>query len=84
MKKRKPAAKRPKVEPCYLEIGAAIRHYRAARDMSQAELGTRIGVTRASVANLESALQRTMLHQLPTIARALRVKTRDLLPRDWP
>lgn len=76
--------RRPKLEPCYLDIGAAVRHYRSIQLMSQAELGERLGMTRANVANLEAARQRTMLHQLPAIASALRVKVRDLLPREWP
>ena len=80
MKRRKP---RPTVEECYREIGAAVRHYRAARGMSQAELAARLGTTRASIANLEAASQRTMVHHLPVLAGALHVKVRDLLPRGW-
>lgn len=71
------------VEPCYREIGANIRHYRTVRDLSQAALGTTIKMTRASVANMENGVQRTMLHHLPKLAKSLRVKVRDLLPKTW-
>ena len=49
--------------------------------MPQEELAALSGLTRASIANIESVKQRVLLHQLLQFAWALRVEVADLVPR---
>jgi transcriptional regulator with XRE-family HTH domain len=48
--------------------------------MPQEELGTLTGLTRASIANIESGRQRVLLHQILQFAEALRVDLTSLVP----
>ena len=63
------------------QFGERLSSVRRARRVSQAELGRRIGFSRATVANLESGGQNVQLHQVYSIARALDTPIDDLLPR---
>jgi transcriptional regulator with XRE-family HTH domain len=66
------------VEGFYEEFG---RRLRAARGkMSQAELGRRVGLSRASIVNVEAGRQRVPLHMLQAFADALTVSPESLLP----
>lgn len=58
-------------EPFYAQFGARIRVERERAGLSQAELAETLGLVRASVANIESARQRVLAHQIPPIAAAL-------------
>lgn len=71
------------VEPFYEELGAQIREVREHRGISQAILGRSLKppMTRASIANIENAKQRVLVHTLQDIARVLRVGLDDLMPR---
>jgi transcriptional regulator with XRE-family HTH domain len=52
--------------------------------MKQVEVATQIGLTRASLANIEKGRQRVMLHQIYRIAEALRIESiLDLIPRSF-
>lgn len=66
----------------YLRIGERVREAREAAKMTQGELGERIGLTRASVTNIEKARQNVQLHTLYAIARALQVPVVALLPEE--
>ncbi len=66
----------------YLQIGERVREAREAAKMTQGELGERIGLTRASVTNIEKARQNVQLHTLYAIARALQVPVVALLPEE--
>jgi transcriptional regulator with XRE-family HTH domain len=48
--------------------------------LNQAEIGTAIGLSRASIANIETGRQRIPIHHLYRLARALRVDVHTLLP----
>ena len=48
--------------------------------MNQAEIAQAIGLTRASIANIETGRQRIPLHHLYSLARALKVDVYALLP----
>lgn len=48
--------------------------------MTQAELSERVGLSRASVANIEAGRQAVMLHQVMAFSAALAVQPVELLP----
>lgn len=64
----------------YEQIGQRVRDARDAARLTQGELGERIGLTRASVTNIETARQNVQLHTLYAIAHALEVPVAALLP----
>lgn len=68
------------VEPFYAEFGRRIRVARLAAGLTQADLGERIGMTRASVANLEAGRQRSQVHLWVLLAATLGVEPVALLP----
>ncbi len=68
----------------YFEVGDLVREARDAAGLTQAALGERIGLTRASVANIEKARQKVQLHTLYAIAQALEVSVHSLLPSPQP
>lgn len=49
--------------------------------MSQAKLASLIGLTRASVVNIEAGRQKAPVHVIWDISEALRVEVQDLIPR---
>lgn len=58
---------------------------RSALGLTQSEVAAVIGVSRASVANIEAGRQKLYVHQLYTIARALRFDDLGgILPTDVP
>lgn len=61
-------------------FGDKMASLRRARRMSQTELGKAIGLSRATVANLEGGDQNVQLHQVFSIARALDTPVSQLLP----
>jgi len=72
-----------RVELCYACLGRAMRAARRRRGLTQEQLAFYLGLTRASVANIENGTQRVMLHDLPHIAEVCRVRIRALLPKGW-
>ncbi len=64
----------------YEYIGNAVRARRDELNQTQAELAKTAGVTRSTIANLETGRQQVPLDQLVEIARALGIDYRDLLP----
>lgn len=64
----------------YAEVGERIVLRRSELRMTQAELGTRIGLSRAAVANIERGHQKLSLHQVYLLAGALGLALSDLLP----
>lgn len=65
----------------YRVLGAKIAHRRKELRLKQAEVAEKIGLTRASLANMEKGRQKIMLHQLYRIAAALSVESiLDLVP----
>lgn len=66
----------------YRLIGSQIAARRKELRLKQAEVAAQIGLTRASLANIEKGRQKVMLHQIYRIAEALRIETiLDLVPR---
>jgi transcriptional regulator with XRE-family HTH domain len=64
----------------YAALGELVREHREGQGMSQGALGKRIGLSRTSIANIESGRQRIPLHHLYRMADALGVKAHTLLP----
>jgi transcriptional regulator with XRE-family HTH domain len=69
-----------KPEPIYRRIGGIIRALRRRADKAQDVLAGQLGISRATLANIETGRQRILVHQLYAIAQALDVKLADLLP----
>jgi transcriptional regulator with XRE-family HTH domain len=64
----------------YSRFGQRVRQHRERLNLNQAEIGRAVGLSRASIANIETGRQRTPIHHLYRLARALRVDVHALLP----
>lgn len=68
----------------YRIIGAELAARRKKLRLKQAEVADQIGLTRASLANIESGRQKLMLHQIYRLATALKVASiTDLVPPNY-
>jgi transcriptional regulator with XRE-family HTH domain len=70
------------VQRLYLEFGRLLREARSLADLTQQEVGRRVGLTRTSITNIERGSQHISLHQLFLLANAVGRKPTDLLPAD--
>jgi transcriptional regulator with XRE-family HTH domain len=61
-------------------FGTRLKNARRIRSLTQAELASKLGVSRVTVANLESGDQNIQLHQVFAIAEALDLRVENLLP----
>lgn len=66
----------------YRFVGSEIRRRRERLGKTQDELALQIGLSRASVANLEAGRQAVPLHHLVEIAAVLGVSAADILPQE--
>lgn len=65
----------------YKMLGRNVAVHRERLRMTQAEVASRIGLTRASLANIESGRQRVMLHHIYLLLDVLELKSiLDLIP----
>lgn len=65
----------------YVAFGEAVALRRNKLDMTQAQLAARVGLSRASIANIEGGRQNVLLHHACSIASALQLAgVGDLLP----
>jgi DNA-binding XRE family transcriptional regulator len=69
-----------KEEDLYRQFGQKVREHRMRLDLNQADVAHAIGLTRASIANIETGRQRIPLHHAYALADALGVDVRNLLP----
>ncbi|TWI31109.1 helix-turn-helix protein [Mesorhizobium tianshanense] len=68
----------------YLGLGRAVAKRRVELGMTQGEVAEKLGLSRASLANLENGRQRIMVHQLFALVNALKLKSiLDLVPQTW-
>ena len=68
----------------YRIIGANLAARRRELRLKQAEVASMIGLTRASLANIESGRQKLMLHQIYRLAQALQVESiTELVPSSF-
>ncbi|SIO13623.1 Helix-turn-helix domain-containing protein [Parasphingorhabdus marina DSM 22363] len=63
----------------YELLGQRIANARELRGVKQADLSEAIGISRASLANIEAGRQRAYLHHVLEIARALSIDSLDKL-----
>lgn len=73
-----------KADPRYEQFGAAVAVRRDQIKMTQAGLATRVGLSRASIANIERGRQSVLLHHAYDLAGALGLQITDLLPAAVP
>ncbi len=65
----------------YASLGRAIAKRRNELDLTQAFVAKQIGLTRASLANIETGRQKVLLHHVYRLAIALELRTiLDLVP----
>jgi transcriptional regulator with XRE-family HTH domain len=67
-------------EPIYKTIGGIIRQRRRRLELPQAKLARLLGISRATLANIETGRQRVLVHHLYAFAQALDMKPSELLP----
>ncbi|MGY3129328.1 transcriptional regulator with XRE-family HTH domain [Bradyrhizobium sp. USDA 4501] len=68
----------------YRRLGRAVAKRRDELGLTQGEIAEKLGLSRASLANLESGRQRIMVHQLFALVNALKLKSiLDLVPETW-
>ena len=68
-------------EAIYRAFGRAVATRRKGLNLTQATLAARVGISRASIANIESGRQNVLLHHVYRLASALEfAKLSDLLP----
>lgn len=65
----------------YWILGNAIMRARIAAGLTQAKLAARVGLSRASITNIEVGRQVVQAHTLATLAEALSVEAATILPR---
>jgi len=70
----------PLTKRLYLELGVRVRRRREARDLTQDELASAVGVSRSSIANIERGRQHAPVHLLFQLAEELKVDVGELLP----
>lgn len=68
------------IDPIYKEIGAVIKSRRKTLGMKQETLAGLLGISRGSLANVETGRQSVLVHQLYKLADALQLTPFDLLP----
>jgi transcriptional regulator with XRE-family HTH domain len=68
-------------EAIYQAFGRAVATRRKELNLTQTALAARVGMSRASIANIESGRQNVLLHHAYSLASALKFsKISDLLP----
>lgn len=65
----------------YVRLAERVRSRREELTLTQADLALRAGVSRSSVANIETGRQAVLLHQFLGLASALEMSWEDLMPK---
>lgn len=68
------------IQAFYVDLGQRIKRGRQQVPVSQADLASKLGLTRTSIANVEAGRQRPAAHQVAMLAQILEVPIEDLLP----
>ena len=64
----------------YATLGRRVRARREELRLTQADLSAKVGLSRASIANIEGGRQAVLLHQFLALAKALTIPPMDLIP----
>ena len=68
----------------YRRLGRKVADRRRELGLTQSTVAEKLGLSRASLANLESGRQRILVHQLFALVHALRLKSiLELVPEAW-
>ena len=67
-------------EQIYAAFGRRVRIRRDELRLTQADLAAKVGLSRASIANIEGGRQAVLLHQFLALAEALTIPPMDLIP----
>jgi transcriptional regulator with XRE-family HTH domain len=67
-------------DPIYKHIGILIKARRKTLGLKQENLAHTLGISRGSLANIETGRQNILVHNLYKFARALELSPLDLLP----
>lgn len=66
----------------YSALGEAVAIRRKAMSLTQAQVAAKVGISRASIANIESGRQKVLLHQVYLLAEALKLPSiMSLVPK---
>ncbi|HET6184550.1 MAG TPA: helix-turn-helix transcriptional regulator [Acetobacteraceae bacterium] len=68
----------------YATLGRRVRTRREQLRLTQADLSAKVGLSRASIANIEGGRQAVLLHQFLALAEALTIPPVDLIPSAQP
>lgn len=71
------------IEACHIALGARVRLIRETLGLSQDDLSKRVGLKRASIANIEVGRQRFLLDGVEDFAKALGTTPKHLLKGIW-
>ena len=69
-----------KVPALYKRLGSTIKAKRRALGLTQQQLAKQLGISRASLANVETGRQRVLVHQVYELADRLNANVHELLP----
>lgn len=67
------------IEPIYVELGRRVLQERYRAGWTQQDVAGQVGMSRASIANVETGRQRLMLHQVMKLAEVFSIRVEDLL-----
>lgn len=67
-------------EETYEEFGELLKKQRVSMSLTQADFAKKVGLSRASIANIENGRQKILLHQAYLFAKCLNIPLLDLLP----
>lgn len=68
------------INSLYISLGERIREERQKAKLKQTKFADLLGISRASLVNIEKGRQRAPLHVIYEIARLLKLSITDLLP----
>ena len=71
------------IQPVYRQFGAKIEGMRTTLGITQEDLAKRVGLTRASIANIESGKQRVLLADVEKFATAFGSSPKFLMRGIW-
>ncbi len=75
--------KSPPIQPVYRQFGAKVEQLRNTLGWSQQDFAKKVGMSRGSIANIETGRQRVLLHDVEKFAAAFGVAPKLFLKGIW-